>query len=300
MNILVIGADGQLGRAIFNSPVMGKTSNIYFFTSVHNQMFLHLNINETEYVNKFIQDNNIRVVINCAAFTNVDQAELNPDACYELNYEKVIPIIEKMKEVGGLFIGFSSDYVFSGAKRNTPYTEKDKHEYLNVYGQSKGLLEDYITKHPGHALIFRTSWLFSEYGNNFITRIHEKMNNHVPEIQVINNCFGSPTYAGDLAEAVLDVVEHKVKFSPSIYNFCNAGIASWYDLAKMYEIFAYGSDRGIVQPISSAEFMEKADKFVVTKPHFSALDTTKYQEVFKKKPQHWAGALNNIVDKLIL
>ena len=319
MNILVTGANGQLGNEM---RIISKNSNDnYIFTDV-NQVegveTLYLDITDIEAIRKMVADNNVQAIVNCAAWTNVDAAE-DPEK-YELveklNAKAPENLAIAMKEVGGLLIHISTDYVFGGDPYNTPCKEDQKGTPTGVYGLTKLHGEQNIQKTGVDYLIFRTAWLYSEFGKNFVKTMMN-LTATKPQLKVVFDQVGTPTYARDLADAILVAIKAYKKESLTltpepftkngIYHFSNEGVCSWYDFTKMIqqiglEIGYYnslpnqGDLEGLcdIQPCHSDEFPSP-----VKRPAFSVLDKTKVKETFGIKVPYWTDSLRKCITNLM-
>ena len=319
MNILVTGANGQLGNEM---RIISKNSNDnYIFTDV-NQVegveTLYLDITDIEAIRKMVADNNVQAIVNCAAWTNVDAAE-DPEK-YELveklNAKAPENLAIAMKEVGGLLIHISTDYVFGGDPYNTPCKEDQKGTPTGVYGLTKLHGEQNIQKTGVDYLIFRTAWLYSEFGKNFVKTMMNQTATK-PQLKVVFDQVGTPTYARDLADAILVAIKAYKKESLTltpepftkngIYHFSNEGVCSWYDFTKMIqqiglEIGYYnslpnqGDLEGLcdIQPCHSDEFPSP-----VKRPAFSVLDKTKVKETFGIKVPYWTDSLRKCITNLM-
>lgn len=276
MNILVTGSNGQLGTHM--RLLAPRSIHTWFFTDV-----AELDITSHERVNSFVTDNNIQLVVNCAAYTNVDRAESDEATALSVNAEAVGYLAEAMKRVDGMLIHVSTDYVFGGNKNNTPCTEGEPVNPTGAYGCTKlqGENAASICRH----LIFRTSWLYSEYGKNFLLTMLN-LTATMSELKVVFDQVGTPTYAGDLACAIFDIIEEGSCFQhEGVYHFSNEGVCSWYDFAK--EI-ARQSGHGDCQiwPCHSDEFPSP-----VKRPAYSVLDKTKFKQTFNRTIPYWTDSL---------
>ncbi len=278
MNILVTGANGQLGNCLRNAAA-AATDN-YIFTDV-----AELDITDADAVARMVKENDVNVIVNCAAYTNVDKAEDDAEFAEILNAKAVANLANAAKSAGATLIHVSTDYVFGGATRNTPYTETEPANPIGVYGVTKLHGEEAIAHSGCKALIFRTAWLYSEYGKNFVKTMLN-LTSSKPELKVVFDQVGSPTYAQDLADAIFDIVTNR-KFdgNEGIYHYSNEGVCSWYDFTKMIACMA-GNKNCDIKPCHSDEFPSK-----VTRPSFSVLDKTKYKDTFGKDVPYWTDSL---------
>jgi dTDP-4-dehydrorhamnose reductase len=250
MNILVTGANGQLGNEI--QLVAKKSQDNYIFTDVC-EGYRKLDITNREDIRRMVAENDIRCIINCAAYTNVDKAESNVDLCELLNATAPENLALAMKEVGGLLVHISTDYVFGGDPYNTPCREDQKGTPTGVYGKMKLHAEEKIEAVGVDHIIIRTAWLYSEFGHNFVKTML-KLTADKPALKVVFDQCGTPTYAGDLAEVIFHIVESRAyRGHTGIYHFSDEGVTSWYDFTKMIAMFA-GHTSCDIQPCHSDEF----------------------------------------------
>lgn len=284
MNILITGANGQLGsemRLLFQET----NKDSYFFTDV-----AELDITNLIDIGAFIKLNNINVIVNCAAYTNVDKAEEDVELCDLINNKAVENLAIVAKEHECILVHVSTDYVFSG-KGNLPCTEEQATSPLGVYGKTKLAGEDAIRRVGCKYLIFRTAWLYSEFGNNFVKTMI-RLTTEKDSLKVVFDQVGSPTYAGDLAKLIFLIIEKRqYEQHQGIYNFSNEGVCSWYDFAK--EISFIAGTNCDIQPCHSNEFPSK-----VTRPAFSVLDKTKVKRDFQFEVPYWKVSLTKCINKL--
>ena len=284
MNILVTGANGQLGREMQR---LGAVSpNNYIFTDIE-----QLDITNADAVMYVAKHYSIDAIINCAAYTNVDKAE-NDEATAELiNATAVGNLARAMKEVDGTLFHISTDYVF-GREGNTPRTEEMPLDPLGVYGRTKLHGEMAIADSGCKALIFRTSWLYSEFGNNFLKTML-RLTAEKETLNVVFDQVGTPTYAGDLALAIFSIIEAGVySGNEGIYHFSNEGVCSWYDFAV--EIAnAAGNTSCRITPCHSSEFPSP-----VTRPSYSVLDKTKIKKTFDIDIPHWRESMQYCIKRI--
>ena len=278
MKILVTGGKGQLGSELH------KISTNYNFEWLftNRQSF---NISDLDNINIYLNKSKPDIIINCAAYTSVDGAEDNFETANIINYRSVELIAKWSIENNCKLIHFSTDYVYDGNSL-LPYVESDETNPLNNYGKSKLLGDLACQKYNPLSVIIRTSWLYSSFGNNFLTKMINVMQNS-DEIGVINNQFGSPTYAGDLASILLDLITNK-KWHPGIYHYTNSGNISWYNFAN--EIKSICSFYTIVNPLSSKEYFQKA-----IRPKYSVLDNSKIINTFKIKQVNYKLSLRKCI-----
>lgn len=277
-NILVTGSNGQLGNE-FRLVVEEKDKiNKYYFTDVAD-----LDITNKNEVSNFLITNNIDIVVNCAAYTNVDKAEDDRENADLINHIGPKNLAEACKERNGFMIHISTDYVFDGTK-NTPYTESDETKPLGVYGETKLKGENAIIDSGCEYVIIRTSWLYSSFGKNFLKTM-QKLTAEKESLKVVFDQVGTPTYAGDLANVIYKIIlKNDGNIKNQIYHFSNEGLCSWYDFAAA--INEASGNNCKVLPCHSDEFPSK-----VTRPSFSVLDKTKVKNVLGIEIQHWRESM---------
>lgn len=282
-NILITGANGQLGselRKIGFSPL-----DEVFFTDV-----AELDITDYTAIEKFIQVHEVDTIINCAAYTAVDRAEDEPGPAAEINTQAVANLAKAAQKEDCLLIHISTDYVFDGTA-TTPYTEKIKTCPVSVYGKTKLAGEEAIIRSGCFYIIIRTAWLYSAFGHNFVKTIL-RLAEEQPEINVVSDQIGTPTYAEDLAKAIVkimandDRVEHE-----GIYHYSNAGVCSWYDFAV--EIVRLSGLNCRVNPVTTAEYPTKTHR-----PAYSVLDKTKIKHTFGVEVPEWQEALRRMMGEI--
>ena len=304
MNILVTGANGQLGNEM---RIVAKGSNdSYIFTDV-NQVegveTVELDITDLEAVRKIVEKNQIDVIVNCAAYTNVDAAETNEELAERLNAVAPENLAKSIKEVGGLLVQISTDYVFGKEPYNTPCKEDQQGTPTGVYGMTKLHGEQRIIATGCNHVIIRTAWLYSEFGKNFCkTMMH--LTATKPQLKVVFDQVGTPTYALDLAKAIVVVVDdyrancrsarRKESYykKSGVYHYSNEGVCSWYDFTKMIAEYNGTTDCD-VQPCHSNEFPSP-----VMRPAYSVLDKTKIKEVFGVQVPYWTASLKQCICNL--
>lgn len=293
MNILITGANGQLGNCMRNAVqnsaqnTLGATQNSYIFTDVS-----ELDITNAEAVKKAVKDHGIDVIVNCAAYTNVDKAESDAEFAEILNAKAVRNLADSLKDNDGTLIHISTDYVFGGSQGNTPRTETEPTNPTGVYGVTKLHGEEEIAKSGVKALIFRTAWLYSEYGKNFVKTMKELTATRT-KLNVVFDQVGTPTYAQDLADAIFNIIENgKMEGNEGIYHYSNEGVCSWYDFTKMIAQIA-GNNNCDIQPCHSDEFPSP-----VTRPSYSVLDKTKFKETFSIKVPYWTDSLQKCIKNI--
>ena len=292
MNILVTGANGQLGNEM---RLVSKSANDHYtFTDVVEVEGVEttlLDITDAEAVRRMVKEKGIGCVVNCAAYTNVDKAESDEALCRKLNAEAPKLLAEAMKEVNGLLIQISTDYVFGADPYNTPCREEQKGTPTGVYGQTKLEGEQNIEAVGCDYVIIRTAWLYSEFGRNFVKTMLNLTATR-PKLNVVFDQAGTPTYAYDLAEAIKTVLADYEKECPEagygkkgIYHFSNEGVCSWFDFTKKIAELA-GNTACDIQPCHSDEFPSP-----VKRPAYSVLDKTKIKETFGVKVPYWTDSL---------
>ncbi len=293
MNILVTGANGQLGNEM---RIVTRTSHdTYIFTDVlevDGQQTTLLDITSLEAIQTIVKEHDIRCIINCAAYTNVDKAETDEAMCRLLNATAVKNLALAMKEVGGLLVHISTDYVFGGDPYNTPCKEEQKGTPTGVYGQTKLEGEQNILASECHHIIIRTAWLYSEFGKNFVkTMLH--LTATKPQLKVVFDQVGTPTYAYDLAMAIYQIIsQRKYEGNEGIYHYSNEGVCSWYDFTKMIAEYS-GQTSCDIQPCHSSEFSSP-----VKRPAYSVLDKTKIKDTFGVAVPYWTDSLKTCLKNM--
>ncbi|MBQ2363059.1 MAG: dTDP-4-dehydrorhamnose reductase [Bacteroidaceae bacterium] len=308
MKILVTGANGQLGsemRLLANAD----TNNEYIFTDV-NQMegrtTIHLDITNREAVCQMVQAEGIDAIVNCAAWTNVDACETDPELAalaHKLNAEAPENLAIAMKQVDGLLVHISTDYVFGAEPYNTPCNEEQQGTPTGVYGQTKKEGEQRILATECKHVIIRTAWLYSEFGKNFC-RTMLQLTAERPTLQVVYDQCGTPTYALDLAKAICTILADYANAKTSnsyektgIYHYSNLGVCSWYDFTQMIQHTAclLGSPRHCdIRPCRSNQYPSP-----VKRPAYSVLDKTKIQTTFNIEIPYWTDSLRQCMENLI-
>lgn len=286
MKILVTGANGQLGMSLRQ-----RTRAVFTdVTEVPGLETVCLDITDREAVRKLVRSEGIDTLVNCAAYTNVDAAEDNYELAERLNAGAVENLAVVMKEVGGRLIHISTDYVFGKEPYNTPCREDQQGTPTGVYGLTKLHGEQAILQSGVRHVIIRTAWLYSEYGKNFVKTML-RLTAEKPSLKVVFDQVGTPTYAGDLADAILAVAA--AGGPDGIYHFSNEGVCSWYDFTKMIAEYA-GRTACDIQPCHSDEFPSK-----VVRPSYSVLDKTKIKDTFGLKIPYWTDSLKKCIQNLI-
>ena len=275
--ILVTGANGQLGNKM--RQLGAASENDYLFTDV-----AELDITDEKAVMRTVCDERIDVIINCAAYTNVDKAEEDEAAADRINRQAAGNLACAVAAAGATLIHVSTDYVFSG-DANLPYTEACETRPLGVYGRTKLAGEAEVQASGCKALIIRTAWLYSEYGNNFLKTML-RLTAEKERLNVVFDQAGTPTYAGDLAMTIFSIVEGGYfAGNEGLYHFSNEGVASWYDFAAEIAAAA-GHDKCRIRPCRTAEFPTKA-----ARPAYSVLDKSKIKETFGLEIPHWRESM---------
>ena len=284
MNILVTGANGQLGNEM--RIVSKNSSDRYIFTDID-----ELDITNRDAVMSFVKDNNIKVVINCAGYTNVEKAEDDEKTAELINAQAVEYLALACRDNHATLIHISTDYVFGGNDGNTPKKENEPVNPTGAYGRTKLHGEQAIWKVRCNYLIIRTAWLYSEFGNNFVKTMR-KLTAERDKINVVFDQIGTPTYAYDLANVIFKIVEER-RYDElnGIYHFSNEGVVSWYDFAK--EICELSGNVCDIQPCHSDEFPSK-----VKRPSYSVLDKTKIKKALNITIPYWKDSLKICVNRL--
>ena len=299
MNILVTGANGQLGNEM--RIISRHTGDNYTFTDVVEAEGVEttiLDITDADAVKRIVAEKGIRCIVNCAAYTNVDKAESDEALCRRLNADAPKILAEAVKEVGGLLVQISTDYVFGGDPYNTPCREEQKGTPTGVYGKTKLDGEKYIQKVGCDYVIIRTAWLYSEFGRNFVKTMLD-LTATKPALKVVFDQAGTPTYAYDLANVIKAVLADYADENPSsgytkngIYHFSNEGVCSWYDFTmKIAELS--GHTACDIQPCHSDEFPSP-----VKRPAYSVLDKTKIKNTFGVGVPYWTDSLKACMDNM--
>ena len=294
MKILVTGANGQLGREL--RIVAQGSKDKYVFTDVVEVEGLEttiLDITDLEAIRALVKEQGIDVIVNCAAYTNVDGAESNQDIAELLNAKAPENLAIVMKEAGGLLVHISTDYVFGKEVYNTPCREDMVGTPTGVYGITKLRGERNIQATGCRSIIIRTAWLYSEFGKNFVKTMLN-LTAIRPELKVVFDQVGTPTYAGDLAQVIRLIIERNEILNSqfSIFNYSNEGVCSWYDFAKMIAEYS-GQTQCKILPCHSDEFPSP-----VKRPAYSVLDKTKIKETFGIEIPYWTDSLRRCINNL--
>lgn len=284
--ILVTGANGQLGSELRAIAAQGVPYR-FLFTDADT-----LDIGNREAVSDFLLENRPEYIVNCAAYTAVDRAEDEPEPCYRINRDAVGYLAEAAARTGARMIHISTDYVFDGT-HHTPYREDDAPAPRSVYGRSKYEGERLLQAACAQSVVLRTAWLYSASGHNFVKTML-RLAGERDEIRVVSDQIGSPTYAADLAAAILAVIDRSEAggFQPGVYHYSNEGVCSWYDFA--FFILQAAGRRGCrVTPIGTADFPARARR-----PFYSVLDKSKIKSVYGLAVPHWSDSLARCLQAL--
>ena len=290
MNILVTGACGQLGTELRN--LSAGSSDNYFFTDIVSlpaEGVSCLDITSPEAVEASVAKVGADVIVNCAAYTNVDKAEDDPQGALLLNSTAVGNLARCAARAGAVLIHISTDYVFGGDAR-VPYKEDDAKNPLGVYGRTKLAGEEQVEASGCKAVVIRTSWLYSPYGKNFVRTMASLMSSR-DSVGVVADQTGSPTYAADLAAAIVGIIEGRLLHNTGVYHYSDLGVISWFDFAR--EIARLTGSGCKVLPLRSSEYPSK-----VARPHYSVLDKSKFQEVFGMEVPYWKDSLAKCIERL--
>lgn len=299
MTILVTGANGQLGTEM--RLISRGSQDKYIFSDVNDvegQETVHLDITDIDAVRKLVTECEVDAIVNCAAYTNVDAAEDNYDLAEKLNAEAPAKLAQVMAERNGLLVHISTDYVFGGADQRTPYREDAVGEPTGVYGVTKLHGENAIIESGCKYVIIRTAWLYSEYGKNFCKTMLSLTSSR-PEIKVVADQFGTPTYAADLAVAIYSIVSSRsYEGNTGIYHFSNEGSCNWHEFAsEIYSrarVIAPERPECTVLPCTSDEYPSK-----VKRPAYSVLDKTLIKETFGLTIPSWEDSLDACLKNLL-
>ena len=284
--ILVTGADGQLGREM---QIASRSSrNRFIFTDIAGE-YERLDITDPQAIADIVRENHVNVIVNCAAYTNVDKAETDPETANLLNNIAAGNLADAMKAVNGTLIHISTDYVFQG-DMNIPCREDWPTEPLGVYGKTKLAGEKSIEATGCASIIIRTAWLYSPFGNNFVKTMCDLTSSR-ESLKVVFDQVGTPTYAGDLAETICRIIENGQLDKTGIYHFSNEGVCSWFDFAKA--ICEMSGNTCDIRPCHSDEFPSP-----VARPHFSVLDKTKIKQTFGIRIPYWTDSLKRCIEEI--
>ncbi|MBO4475658.1 MAG: dTDP-4-dehydrorhamnose reductase [Bacteroidales bacterium] len=285
MNVLVTGANGQLGSWMRLAAASSRDN--YIYTDIE-----ELDITDRSAVLDFVAAKGIDVIVNCAAYTNVDAAEDAPELAERLNCEAVGNLAESMAARGGLLVHISTDYVFGGTAVNTPIPEDLAPAPTGVYGRTKLHGEQAISASGCRHILIRTSWLYSERGKNFLLTML-RLTSQRPEVRVVFDQVGTPTYARDLAMALFGILEHRLyEGREGVYHYSDEGVCSWFDFAAAIARLA-GHDSCRVLPCHSSEFPSR-----VVRPAYSVLDKTKIKDAFGISIPYWTDSLSECISNI--
>ena len=282
MNILITGCNGQLGNEIQLLQAQ-YAQHTWFNTDVN-----ELDITDKAAIERFVEANEIDGIVNCAAYTAVDKAESDPQLARKLNADAPAFLAEAVAKRGGWMVQVSTDYVFNGTK-HTPYVETDEPCPNSIYGQTKLEGEQAVSKLCPNAMIIRTAWLYSEFGNNFVKTMI-RLGREREQLGVIFDQVGTPTYAHDLAMVIMTAIDSGIK--PGVYHFSNEGVTSWYDFTKSIHRLS-GINTCQVSPLHTAEYPTPA-----CRPAYSVLDKTKIKAAYGIEIPHWEESLAKCIAKL--
>ena len=287
MNILITGANGQLGSEIKDLKNKYTNQNLFF------KDLPDLDICNYLQLEKFVIDKKINAIINCAAYTAVDKAEEDAETARKVNAEGVLNLVNALQKVNGKLIHISTDYVFDG-NNFLPYQESDEVNPIGVYGNTKRTGELFVISSDIDSIVIRTSWLYSAYGNNFVKTML-RLGKEKESLGVIFDQIGTPTYAGDLAKTCLDILayskEANINSKGNLYHYSNEGVTSWYDFATA--IMKINKLDCEVLPIETKDYPTLAQR-----PHYSVLNKTKIKSDFKLTIPHWRDSLANCIKKI--
>jgi dTDP-4-dehydrorhamnose reductase len=284
MKILVTGSNGQLGSEIRRLSQQYPAYE-FIFTDI-----AELDITDPGRVERFFTDHKPEAVINCAGYTAVDKAESDPAFAFKLNSESVGSLAINTSKTGAIFIHISTDYVFNGTK-TTPYTEKDIPDPQSVYAKSKYLGEKEVMENGSKGIIIRTSWLYSEFMNNFVKTIINKGGER-GHLNVVYDQVGTPTYAGDLANAILTILPSLAnQDGTEIYHYSNEGVTSWYDFAKA--IVEFSGIKCEISPILTEQYPLPA-----ARPAYSVMNKAKFKQRFERQIPYWRDSLKECIKRI--
>ena len=287
MNILVTGSNGQLGSELKEIAVDYNDFKFLF------KDLPELNICKKDELNTFILNQNIHVVINCAAYTVVDKAEENVEIAEQVNSLGVQNLVNALEKVNGKLVHISTDYVFDGSN-SKPYKESDHVNPLGVYGRTKRDGELFVINSTIDSIVIRTSWLYSSFGNNFVKTMY-RLGSEINSLNVISDQICTPTYARDLAKVCMDIIStldsEKISNKGKVYHYSNEGVASWYDFAC--SVIALSGSKCKVKAIQTTDYLTTAKR-----PHYSVLNKTKIKNDFKVDIPYWKESLKECINKL--
>ena len=282
MKILVTGASGQLGQEFQNN--VSKSKDDFYFTDE-----IELDITNKSHIFNYVSDNKIELIINCAAYTDVNGSESNKKLAIKVNSESIKNLVEICEEQKIKMIHFSTDYVYNSNNIN-PIKEDSNINPINYYGFSKREGEKIIEKSFSDSIIIRTSWLYSMYGSNFVKTMIKKGDNG-EKIYVINDQFGCPTYAKDLVNVILSIIDSGLKPKYKVYNFSNEGYTNWYDFTK--KIFELKKLNCSIIPVDSENY-----RSIARRPKYSVLDKSRIKDTFNINIRNWEDALQEFITNI--
>lgn len=285
-NVLVTGANGQLGMCIRDVVKICNSKTNWFFTDID-----ELDITDFNAVRKFVETNKINIIVNCAAYTNVDRAEDDSDNALIINSDAVGNLAIATKITSGTLIHISTDYVFDGTK-HIPYLETDATKPIGVYGRTKRYGEKRIERCDCKAIVIRTAWLYSEHGKNFVKTMMNLFKEK-DSIKVVGDQIGTPTYAGDLAKFIVAIIELEEYTKTGLYNFTNEGTASWYDFAVAVKNLLVPDSNCEIIACTTEDFPTRAER-----PKYSVLSKQKIKDKFGIKIRHWQDSLAVCANKI--
>lgn len=288
MNILVTGANGQLGHEMQRVAKLFDNTYNFTFTDIA-EGYTKLDITNLDDVRKMVNEQNINVIVNCAAYTNVDRAETDFDTANLINNTAAGNLATAMKEADGTLIHISTDYVFQG-DRNIPCREDWDTNPLGVYGKTKLAGEQAIQATGCKHIILRTAWLYSQWGKNFVKTMQSLTALH-DTLKVVFDQVGTPTFAGDLADTIAHIISTNQLNKTGIYHYSNEGVCSWFDFAKL--ICQLSGNTCDIEPCYSEEFPSP-----VKRPHFSVLDKSKLKNTFGIHVPYWTDSLRICIEQL--
>lgn len=286
-NILITGSNGQLGCEIKRISSHHENNFKFFFTDIAD-----LDITDSSAIERFIQENNINYIVNCAAYTAVDKAEDDTELCYKINRDAIINLGIAATNNKAKIIHISTDYVFDGMA-STPYKETDKTNPQSVYGKSKLEGETGLQKVCPDSIIIRTAWLYSIYGNNFVKTMI-RLGKERDSINVVADQTGTPTNAADLAQTIIRILDYSEanRFEPGIYHYSNEDVTTWYDFTKSIHKYA-GITNCEAKPVTTEQYPTRA-----TRPKYSVLDKSKIKNIFNITIPKWEDSLNICIKEL--
>lgn len=281
MSIIVTGANGQLGKELRQLAATQPQQQFHFFGRDE------LDIADAAAVDKVVEETNAKFVINCAAYTAVDRAETEWEQALAINCTGAANLAAACKRTGARFVHISTDYVFAGTA-DTPYKETDTIDPVNAYGRTKQQGEDAVMAANNDAIIIRTSWVYSEFGNNFVKTMIRLMGSR-PEVGVVADQYGSPTYAADLAAAILHITNNT--WVPGIYHYSNDGTITWFEFAQA--IAQIIQSNCMVKPLTTAEYPTPAKR-----PAYSVMDKSKFTQTLGISLKPWRESLEQCIRRI--